>query len=152
MWRKVNPHTLLVGMLIGTVSMDNSVRYSLGRGRKRKDNLNRTRLPLFRQRGATVGLTTRLSAVRDQGGSIFVRRLVEAIVSEWSELTQSCPTLCDPWTVAHQALPSMGFSRQEYWSGLPFIRETLIGGMFWVFFSWDGICSWAGGDKSSGQV
>ena len=23
------------------------------------------------------------------------------------------------WTVAHQASPSMGFSRQEYWSGLP---------------------------------
>ena len=25
-----------------------------------------------------------------------------------------------PWTVAHQAPPSMGFSRQEYWSRLPF--------------------------------
>ena len=25
-----------------------------------------------------------------------------------------------PWTVAHQVPPSMGFSRQEYWSGLPF--------------------------------
>ena len=25
-----------------------------------------------------------------------------------------------PWTVAHQALLSMEFSRQEYWSGLPF--------------------------------
>ena len=25
-----------------------------------------------------------------------------------------------PWTVARQALLSMGFSRQEYWSGLPF--------------------------------
>ena len=25
-----------------------------------------------------------------------------------------------PWTVAHQAVPSMGFSRQGYWSGLPF--------------------------------
>ena len=25
-----------------------------------------------------------------------------------------------PWTAAHQAPPSMGFSRQEYWSGLPF--------------------------------
>ena len=25
-----------------------------------------------------------------------------------------------PWTVAHQAPPSMGFSRQEYWSGLLF--------------------------------
>ena len=24
------------------------------------------------------------------------------------------------WTIAHQAPPSMGFSRQEYWSGLPF--------------------------------
>ena len=24
------------------------------------------------------------------------------------------------WTVAHQASPPMGFSRQEYWSGLPF--------------------------------
>ena len=24
-----------------------------------------------------------------------------------------------PWTAAHQASPSMGFSRQEYWSGLP---------------------------------
>ena len=25
-----------------------------------------------------------------------------------------------PWTLAYQAPPSMGFSRQEYWSGLPF--------------------------------
>ena len=25
-----------------------------------------------------------------------------------------------PWTVAYHAPPSMGFSRQEYWSGLPF--------------------------------
>ena len=24
-----------------------------------------------------------------------------------------------PWTVAYQSSPSMGFSRQEYWSGLP---------------------------------
>ena len=33
---------------------------------------------------------------------------------------QSCPTLCDPIDAAHQAPPSLGFSRQEYWSGLPF--------------------------------
>ena len=32
---------------------------------------------------------------------------------------QSCPTLCDLWTVAHQAPLSMGFSRQEYWSEFP---------------------------------
>ena len=37
-----------------------------------------------------------------------------------SEVAQSCLTLGDPWTVAHQAPPSMGFSKQEYWSGLPF--------------------------------
>ena len=33
---------------------------------------------------------------------------------------QSCPTLCDPIDAAHQAPPSLGFSRQEHWSGLPF--------------------------------
>ena len=38
-----------------------------------------------------------------------------------SEVAQSCPTLCNPWTVAHQAPPSMGFSGQEYWRGLPFL-------------------------------
>ena len=27
--------------------------------------------------------------------------------------------LVTPWTAAHQASPSMGFSRQEYWSGVP---------------------------------
>ena len=37
-----------------------------------------------------------------------------------SEVTQSCPTLHDPMDyTAHQAPPSMGFSRQEYWSGVP---------------------------------
>ena len=36
-----------------------------------------------------------------------------------SEVAQSCPTLCDPMTAAYQAPPSMGFSRQEYWSGVP---------------------------------
>ena len=33
---------------------------------------------------------------------------------------QSCPTLCDPIDVAHQAPQSLGFSRQEHWSRLPF--------------------------------
>ena len=34
--------------------------------------------------------------------------------------TNSCQTLATPWTAACQASLSMGFSRQEYWSGLPF--------------------------------
>ena len=33
---------------------------------------------------------------------------------------QSCLTLATPWTVACQTPLSMGFSRQEHWSGLPF--------------------------------
>ena len=32
----------------------------------------------------------------------------------------SCPMLCDPWTIAHQAPLSMWFPMKEYWSGLPF--------------------------------
>ena len=34
--------------------------------------------------------------------------------------TKSCPTFVTLWTMAFQAPLSMGFSRQEYWSGLPF--------------------------------
>ena len=30
------------------------------------------------------------------------------------------PLFATPWTVAYQALPFIGFSKQEYWSGLPF--------------------------------
>ena len=35
-------------------------------------------------------------------------------------VVQSCLTRCNPWTVARQAPLSMEFSRQNYWSGLPF--------------------------------
>ena len=49
--------------------------------------------------------------------------------------------LATPWTAAYQAPPSMGFSRQEYWSGLPLpspcykgavakIRSEVKGGLF----------------------
>ena len=40
--------------------------------------------------------------------------------SSGSKVAKWCPTLATPWTVACQAVLSMGFSRQEYWSGLPF--------------------------------
>ena len=45
----------------------------------------------------------------------------KASVCVLGKVLQLCPTLCDPMDcVAHQASLSMGFSRQEYWSGLPF--------------------------------
>ena len=40
-------------------------------------------------------------------------------VKRESEVAQSCLTLVTPWTAAHQAPLSMGFSRQKYWSGVP---------------------------------
>ena len=33
--------------------------------------------------------------------------------------------LATPWTAAHRALPSVGFSRQEYWSGVPLPSPSL---------------------------
>ena len=35
-------------------------------------------------------------------------------------VAKSCPTRATPWTEEPGRLQSMGFSRQEYWSGLPF--------------------------------
>ena len=47
-------------------------------------------------------------------------------VKSEKEVTQSCPTRCDPMeTAAYQAPLSMGFSRQEYWSGVPSFQMCL---------------------------
>ena len=47
------------------------------------------------------------------------RNITEALKVKVKSL--SCVQLfATPWTVAHQAPPSMGFSKQEYWNGLPF--------------------------------
>ena len=46
-------------------------------------------------------------------------------VKSESEVAQSCLTLTTPWTSAHQAPPSMGTSRQEYWSGVPLPYSTI---------------------------
>ena len=41
---------------------------------------------------------------------------------KWKVKVKSCSRVqpsATPWTAAHQAPPSMGFSREEYWSGVP---------------------------------
>ena len=38
---------------------------------------------------------------------------------------QSCPTLCDPETVTHQAPLFLGFSRQSHWSGFHFLLQCM---------------------------
>ena len=44
-----------------------------------------------------------------------------------------------PWTAAHQAPSSMGFSKQEYWSGVPLPSPfgSLVGPKNWVDIKWD---------------
>ena len=48
--------------------------------------------------------------------------LAQCMTPSWavSLVAKSCLTLETPWTIACQAPLSMGFPRQEYWSGLPF--------------------------------
>ena len=54
-------------------------------------------------------------------GSNGIDPLLPIVLGGGGDLvTKSCPTLVTPWTVALQAPPSMGFSQQQYWKGLPF--------------------------------
>ena len=46
------------------------------------------------------------------------------VVKAMYACAQSCPILCRPWTVAHQAPLSSEFPRQEYWSGISSFRES----------------------------
>ena len=47
-------------------------------------------------------------------------RMASSIVDMKVKLLSRVQLFATPWTVAYQASLSMGFSRQEYWSGLPF--------------------------------
>ena len=52
-----------------------------------------------------------------------------SIVWEWKVKVKSLSRvrlLATPWTAAYRAPPSMGFSRQEYWSGLPLLSPKLV--------------------------
>ena len=54
-------------------------------------------------------------------------------VKSQSEVVSRVLLLAIPWTAAHQAPPSMGFSRQEYWSGVPSPSPRLLL-VFYKFF------------------
>ena len=45
---------------------------------------------------------------------------LECVLTGGGLVAKLCPTLANPWTVALQVPLSMGFSRQENWSGWPF--------------------------------
>ena len=53
-----------------------------------------------------------MSVLRGSYNTLVIRGL---LLSRFSHVQ----LLATPWTAAYQAPPSMGFSRQEYWSGVP---------------------------------
>ena len=66
-------------------------------------------------------------------------------VKSESEVVQSFPTLSDPMDCSYQAPPSMGFSRQEYLSGLPLPFPDLKG----IIANWRNMCHMKGSLFSS---
>ena len=118
----------------------------------------------------TNSIDTNLSKLRetveDRGAwRATVHTVAESNMTLWlnnssnkakSEVAQSCPTLCDPWTVAHQAPPSMGFSRQEYWSGVPFPSPREKASVWYFSFHlsrrWALTARWMGRAMTTRQV
>ena len=76
----------------------------------------------------------------------------------WCMHGQSCLTLCDPRTTAHQASLFMGFSRQEYCSEFPFpppedlpdpeiqlaspVSSVLVGKLFYHWATWEALVTY----------
>ena len=52
--------------------------------------------------------------------SALADRFFTTAAAAAAKLLQSCPTLCDPMDGSPPGSPSLEFSRQEHWSGLPF--------------------------------
>ena len=116
--RKRNPLTLLVGMQSSTATMENSVEISLKTG-------NRTAI---QPSNPTAGHT-------HQGNQNWKRHVDPSVhrniiplkaTDTWELKGTMCSTCAQflqswltvtPWTVPLQAPPSVGFPRQEYWSG-----------------------------------
>ena len=58
--------------------------------------------------------------IREQRNFCKRRICIWFLKAEWVKSLSCVRLFATPWTVACQAPPSMGFSRQEYWIGLPF--------------------------------
>ena len=71
----------------------------------------------------TLGLMkVGMTVVEECGGLRSARHVLVILPAECQHpcvLICFSPVLCDPTDIAHQAPLSMGFSRQEHWSGLP---------------------------------
>ena len=117
-----NPLTLLVGMQTSTAAMENSVAAAAAAA-KLLQSCPTLCNPID---GSPPGSTI--------PGILQARTLEWVAISfsnawKWKVKVKllSCVRLpATPWTAAHQAPPSMGVSRQEYWSGVPLPSPDLV--------------------------
>ena len=134
-WRQGNPPTVLVGMEAGAATEQNSTEVP----QKTKTraaiwlcnptsgiHLDKTVIkkatctPVFRAALLTTAKTWTQPKWPSTDAWIEKRRRTHSGIPLLLLLLLLCPTLCDPIDAAHQAPPSLGFSRQEHWSVLPF--------------------------------
>ena len=84
------------------------------------------RIGFIREEESTKILSQTLRAVKEYSSFyilnlyIFGWLLSLKYIGGGGLVAKSCPALATPWIVAYQTALSRGFSRQEFWSGLPF--------------------------------
>jgi len=99
--------------------------------RKRKTiELGKTRDLFKKIRDTKVTFHAKTDTIKDRNGRNLVKAMILPVVmyrcESWTIqkagnlVAKLCLTFETPWTLACQAPLSVGFSRQEYWSGLPF--------------------------------
>ena len=64
---------------------------------------------------------TWVSCIAGRFSTVWLTRKAPSFSIKWVKSLSRVQFFVIPWTVAYQAPPSMGFSRPEYWSGLPFL-------------------------------
>ena len=83
--------------------------------------MERSKLPFFPYSTLCPGPQGDPAVQLRKISNIFEETIWDTIIRKVKVMSLSHVRLfATPWTVAHQAPPSMAFSRQEYWSGLPF--------------------------------
>ena len=80
---------------------------------------------LFNKIRDTKGIFhAKMGTVKDRNCMDLIE--AEDVKKRWHEYTEELRLFATAWTVAYQVPPSMGFSRQVYWSGLPFLLQEIF--------------------------
>ena len=79
--------------------------------------MSKSVFPMFSSKSFMVSSLMFRSLIHFEFNFVYGVRKCSAAAAK---LLQLCPTLCNPVDGSLQGSPSLGFSRQEHWSGVPF--------------------------------